>query len=282
MEYGGRDMGEIVFGGVVPHPPLVVPEVGKQHVRKVQATRNALQEFARHVTALKPDLLLMISPHAPAARDALTIFTQPRLQGNLSMFQAPEVCCSVENDVKMVEQILKAAAADGIPIIPLGRDYTELDHGVMVPLSYLREAGLKSPMVIIGLGLLPYPDLFKFGQILRQVIMASEQRVAIVASGDLSHRLLRGAPAGYSPLGKEFDRQVVQAFMEFAPHRLMNLDSSLIEEAGECGLRPIIILFGALTGSAVKTKVLSYEGPFGVGYMVAQADIMQKGEDAHA
>jgi AmmeMemoRadiSam system protein A len=46
------------------------------------------------------------------------------------------------------------------------------------------------------------------------------------------------------------------------------MDKNLIENAGECGLRPIIMVMGALDGKQARSEVLSYEAPFGVGYCV--------------
>ena len=45
-------------------------------------------------------------------------------------------------------------------------------------------------------------------------------------------------------------------------------DSS--KKPGECGLRSFIMMFGALDEYEIKSEVYSYEGPFGVGYAVAE------------
>ena len=103
----------------------------------------------------------------------------------------------------------------------------------------------------------------------------AESQAGASCFGDLSHRLIH-APAGYEPLGTEFDRKLVDVVSRLDAQAVLDLDPNLIERAGECGLRSITILLGALQGLAVKPQVLSYEGPFGVGYMVASFSIKEQ------
>jgi len=81
------------------------------------------------------------------------------------------------------------------------------------------------------------------------------------------------APAGYSPRGRVFDKKLTELIQQKNIKGILNLDQELIEEAGECGLRSIVILLGALSGLRWEVKSLSYEAPFGVGYMVASLNI---------
>jgi AmmeMemoRadiSam system protein B len=130
------------------------------------------------------------------------------------------------------------------------------------------------PLVPLTFSWLPLTTHFAFGNAIRKAAERSGKRVIIIASGDLSHRLIPGAPAGYDPSGKKFDEQLVKAISDGDTPKILNFDSELVEKAGECGLRSIIILMGALEGLTVKPEVLSYEGPFGVGYMVASLEVI--------
>ncbi len=44
----------------------------------------------------------------------------------------------------------------------------------------------------------------------------------------------------------------------------------MVEAAGQCGFNSLAILLGTLEGLEARASVLSYEGPFGVGYCTAQ------------
>jgi AmmeMemoRadiSam system protein A len=107
------------------------------------------------------------------------------------------------------------------------------------------------------------------GVAIGRAIKKTSRRVAVVASGDLSHCLIPGAPVAYNPRGKEFDLLLVKLLQENRTEEIVRLDPELVEEAAECGYRSVLMLLGVFDGLEVKTQVLSYEGPFGVGYAVA-------------
>src|SRR5207248_7453031 len=104
----------------------------------------------------------------------------------------------------------------------------------------------------------------------RQAIATVKRPVAFIASGDLSHRLKPGAPAGFNPEAHLFDEEVVDAIRNSQTNRIVNIDQKLRQLAGECGYRSMLVALGATEGITSACEVLSYEAPFGVGYLVAQ------------
>jgi AmmeMemoRadiSam system protein A len=176
----------------------------------------------------------------------------------------------------MVTALQAEASAAGIPLDSIGDREYSLDHGVMVPIYFLVEGMKGAPLVPLTFSLMPLSAHFTFGQAIRQASERAGKRVAIVASGDLSHRLIPSAPAGYDPMGEVFDRQLVDAIRSYDVPAVLGLDEALIDRAGECGLRSVVILLGALDGLNVKPEIISYEGPFGVGYLVAAFNIEEK------
>ncbi len=266
----------VVFGGICPHPPIMVPEVGRQRANEVLSSQKAMQELGRRLKESGADSLVMISPHAPVFRDAVAINAQPHLKGNLRQFGAPHVSCVLENDLVLGAEIARQAQALGVATVQMDesllrryRSEPELDHGFLVPLSFLVRAKVELPLVAVSMGLLPEERLYAFGVAIQRASDQLNKKIAVLASGDLSHRLTRDAPAGYDPRGEEFDREMVALVKKADIEGILRLDQELVERAGECGLRPIIMLFGALDGFRVRADVLSYEGPFGVGYLVA-------------
>jgi aromatic ring-opening dioxygenase LigB subunit len=97
--------------------------------------------------------------------------------------------------------------------------------------------------------------------------------VVIVASSNLSHRITPDAPRGYSGMGAEFDGRVREAFNRGELRELLDIPHDLCREASECGFAPLLVLGGAFDGKNVKGRVLSYEAPFGIGYLVAEVSI---------
>lgn len=268
-------MSKVILAGLMPHPPVVVPEVGGADAARVQKTRQAMEEFATQVSRAAPETIVLISPHGPVFSDAVAVTLLPAVEGNLRNFGAPQVSLRRDNDLALARSIIARAKAMGLPAVgideSLAREYRarSLDHGTIVPLWFLHLAGVKCPLVPVAMGMLPPPSLYAFGRAIREAASETGRRIAVIASGDLSHRLTPDAPAGYDPEGKVFDRDITAALERGDIPAIFRLDPRTARKAGECGLRPIWIMSGALDGYDVDAKLLSYEGPFGVGYAVA-------------
>ncbi|MEW6173559.1 MAG: AmmeMemoRadiSam system protein A [Bacillota bacterium] len=270
--------GSVVIGGIVPHPPIMVPEVGKGEAGKVRRTQEALRDLGRLISRSGAETMVFISPHGPVLWDAVGMVATKELHGSLGQFGAPGVSFNLKTDVALVDALRQELPQVGVPGVEIGEGHGyRLDHGVTAPLYWLREGGVDLPVVVCGTALLALHRLYGFGVAVQRAALSSGKKVAVVASGDLSHRLSPEAPNGYDPYGEVFDRRVQEIIDAADPKALMELDPALVERAGECGYRPIIMLFGAFEGVNVKTAVLSYEGPFGVGYMVSS--LVPEGQD---
>lgn len=266
-----------VYAGLSPHPPIIVPEIGGRELEKAAKTVDGMREWARAAAAAKPETLVFISPHSSFLQDAIGYQGGEELSGSFAAFGAPQVSFKVASDQAFAKAVAEEAGKDGIEVVPLRP--SGLDHGVMVPLYYLKKAGVEASLVVFGISLLSFEEQFRFGKALQRVAERSGRRIGIVASGDLSHRLIPGAPAGYNPEGKVFDETIREALEKMDVERILTLPEDLIEKAGECGLRPIIVLLGALSGYEVTSRIYSYEGPFGVGYLVADFSFKEKADE---
>jgi AmmeMemoRadiSam system protein A/AmmeMemoRadiSam system protein B len=234
-----------------------------------------MAQMASGLVQAAPNTVVIISPHGPVFQDAIAVHVLKEIEGDFGAFGAPEVAfhCPVDRELGVL--VMEQAELAGIAIAAVTPDRAAkwgaeaLDHGTMVPLYYLKQAGWNGPILPIAMGLLPPLELYQFGEALQRAIDKSGRRIAVLASGDLSHRLTPAAPAGYHPEAHKFDEQVVELLQRGDLARLFALDHELCETAGECGLRPLMMLAGTLDGLKIEPQVLSYEGPFGVGYAVA-------------
>ena len=261
--------GSIVFAGIAPHPPLLVPEVGRTYnMERVATSQSALREFSRRLIDTRPETVVVISPHSPFDTHVFTTRAAAELSGDLREFDAPDVRLAFKNDLEMIEAIERAAGDEGVAFSTLARDYP-LDHGALVPLYYLHEAGWAGPIVVIGFTMQSNEPHLAFGRAIARAASSTGRRVALVASGDLSHRLIVGGPYEYEPTAHLFDEQIVEAIATGTASNVINIDQKLRERAGECGYRSIVIALGSVNENLRDHQVLSYEGPFGVGYMVA-------------
>jgi aromatic ring-opening dioxygenase LigB subunit len=250
-------------GCICPHPPLLIPEIGRDALAAVAATVRGMETLAADVG--EPETVVVVSPHTPGYADAHVVKVAPRLSGDFGSFGCPQAASAYDNDLALVDLLLAlAGGARDVALMP-GEDDL-LDHGVLVPLSFLRPVRLVSISIVNA-----YGSHRALGQFVRRCAEELGRDVLFLASGDLSHRLIPSAPAGYDPRGKAFDELLVRALEVGDFAALSSLDRGVVSGAGECGLRSFIALGGFLGDDAlVDPHVYSYEGPFGVGYLVAR------------
>lgn len=259
-----------ILGAILtPHPPVLLPEVGRGREREISATWDAMCEAAEEVARWAPEALVVASPHTVMYSDYFHIAPGRGAAGDMSGFGAPQLRIEAEYDAGLRAAIVEKAQAAGLDAGTLGQREPALDHGVLIPLYFLRRAGVNCPIVRMGLsGFSPLAH-YRLGRCVAEAADMLGRRVVFVASGDLSHKLKPDGPYGFAPEGPVFDEAVTRAMASGDFLRFLTLEPSLCERAAECGLRSFQMMSGALDGLAVRPRLLSHEGTFGVGYAVA-------------
>jgi MEMO1 family protein len=267
----------LVFSGIAPHPPIMVPEVGRESIAGVVDSIDAMSELTKRLIDSGAESVVLISPHAPLEVDSFVAYEGPHVSGDFSRFNAPETYFSLPVDEQLLSAIKEAAASEQFELTTLPEH--DLDHGTAVPLYFLLRNGWRGKVVTLGYSFLSNDDHLRFGACIRKAADEVGRRVAFIASGDLSHRLKPQAPAGYNPDAHVFDEQVVDALRSNDPQRIVDIDFNLRRLAGECGFRSMLVAIGASSELPLSCEVLSYEAPFGVGYLVAQLTNQPAGAD---
>ncbi|MBE5963106.1 MAG: AmmeMemoRadiSam system protein A [Lachnospiraceae bacterium] len=254
---------------MVPHPPIIIPEIGKGQEKEIQTTIDGYKRAAKEIVTCSPDTIVLVSPHSIMYADYFHISPGKWANGDLGKFRAPQVAITVDYDEELAAEIGKEAKEKGIAAGTLGERDPRLDHGSLVPLYFIKEAyGGKIPCKIIRIGLsgFSFAEHYKLGMVIQKAAERLHRNTVFVASGDMSHRLKEDGPYGFKKEGPEYDAKLM-TWMEkadFLP--LLTADEQFCEIAGECGHRSLCMMAGALDGYAVNTERISYEGPFGVGY----------------
>jgi len=256
----------IVAACMVPHPPMIVPAVGRGGERQIEATRAAYARVAEQIARLSPETIIISSPHATMYADYFHISPGKGAQGSFARFNAPQVRFREEYDAELVKAIERVALAEGIPAGTRGQRDSELDHGTMVPLYFIRQACSGFRLVRIGLSGLPLEEHYRLGQAIRRAVEELGRRAVFVASGDLSHKLQGYGPYGYAPEGPQYDERIMDVCGRAAFGELFDFDEDFLERAAECGHRSFVIMAGALDGLSVEAQRLSHEDVTGVGY----------------
>jgi len=264
----------VSFGCITPHPPLIVPGIGSEEDKKpVKKTIEAMGELAKALELSQPESVVLCSPHSYYIDPSnMGVSIIPVSEGNLHEWGTKEPGMKFENDPELARLIQQETTTAGIPLKTLGNKQYNLDHGVLVPLHYLQHELKGAFLVPVTFSYLPLLTHFAFGQAIGRAASRVNRRVAFIASGDLSH-YLKGSHYGYHPEGAVFESMLEDALEKMDPQAVLDIDPHTIERAGECGLRSIVIMLGALDGLKVKPKIYSHEGPFGVGYLVASFQV---------
>ena len=206
-----------VAAALLPHPPIMLPEIGGTELQKIEKTVTSVTAATEMMAALYPDTVVVISPHNYVFPDGAAIFPEPIITGNLGDFGYPELTMTCHTDMTLAQEIMNEAK-DKTPLYAIDHDWAntyghplKVDQGSFVPLYYLRKAGFTGPVVLLAPRFDDYKSMIVLGDIVVTAATRIGRRIAVIASGDLSHRLLPGSPNGYTPKGEVFDRTIMTA-----------------------------------------------------------------------
>ena len=282
----------IVGAFAVPHPPIMLPEVGRGEETKISTTTASYEAVADEIARLKPDTIVISSPHSIMYADYFHISPGKKATGNMARFNAPQVKISADYDTELVGEICYIADSYGsddaknsdIQAFPAGiegeRD-ASLDHGTLIPLYYITKKYSDFKLVRIGLSGLPLPMHYEMGQIIQKAVDRLGRRVVYVASGDLSHKMKEDGPYGFAKEGPEYDERIMADLKSAEFGNLLSYDEVFLERCAECGHRSFVMMAGALDGLKVKGQQLSHEATFGVGYGICRFEVGDADNSRH-
>ena len=267
----------VIAAYMVPHPPMIVPNVGHGDEKQVELTKQSYERVAREIANLRPDTIVISSPHTIMYGDYFHISPGRRARGDFGRFRASEVSFNVDYDTELVSRIEYLADTEDIAAGTLGERDASLDHGVMVPMYFINKYYTDYKLVRIGISGLPLSEHYRLGMVIAKASEETGRRVVYVASGDLSHKLQTYGPYGFAPEGPEYDKRIMDVCSRAAFNELFDFDESFCEKAAECGHRSFVMMAGALDGKLLNTVMLSHEDVTGVGYGICTFEVT--GED---
>lgn len=258
----------IIRGYMVPHPPIIVPEIGKGEEAGAENTIKAYEQVADEIAELKPDTIIITSPHTVMYRDYFHISPGEKAYGDFSKFRAPQVKFNVDYDTELVAKICEKADLMDFPAGTEGERDKSLDHGTMLPLYFIMKKYRDFKIVRIGLSGYSLNTHMSLGRIIQASVDELDRRIVFIASGDLSHCQKEDGPYGFRKEGPEYDTKLMKALESDDLSRLKEFPEDLLDKSMECGHRSFCIMAGAFYGIKTKNELLSHEAPFGVGYGV--------------
>lgn len=256
----------LVAGFMVPHPPMIIPDVGRGSESKIQETIDSYEKVAKEIAAIEPDTIIITSPHSTMYSNYFHISPGKEAKGDFGDFRASGVKFEEEYDFELVNQIEEKTFDDGFPAGFEGEREKRLDHGTMVPLYFIRKLYKGGRIVRIGLSGLSLVDHYQLGIYIRDAVNEMGRKAVFVASGDLSHKLQDYGPYGFAKEGPEYDKRIMDVSGRAAFDEMLEFDEDFCDKAAECGHRSFVIMAGAFDGLNVDANVLSHQDVTGVGY----------------
>jgi aromatic ring-opening dioxygenase LigB subunit len=261
----------LVFTCIAAHTPLLMPTISKDGIEIIAKTRDAMIQLEQELYLAQPETLIVITPHGHGLPDMLTINCSPEYVTNFEEFGDLVTKNRWRCDVMLVDRIREDFKTKHLP---LTLDSVEsLDYGSAVPLWYLTQHLPDVKVIPLLTSGLDNKAHYEFGKELKDEIMSSTKRVAVIASADLSHRVGENSPQGLSPRGVAYDEKILEILNSGDLVGMTDIDEEWVTEAAACGAKVLTTLAGVVDEVNHETKILSYEKPLGVGYLVAHMKI---------
>ena len=259
----------IVLGAVLPHPPILLPQIAQGREVHVQATLNAYETIAVCIQKLNVQRLLLISTHGIVTLNRFHTLAS-HLSGNFERFGHPGLTFEHAIDQEMAQLLVAAAESAELPLsrTPI---WEQSDHSVGVPLTLLGNA-LPPTIGVVSISFRPPADHYRLGQTIGHALASLDQPTAIIASGDAVHRLNEDSPRGSHPRGEEVQETYETALTNWDHEALITMDESLRRDVDESVVSPTLILMGAMQELGANPRILCSEHPWGVGYVTALVD----------
>lgn len=268
---------------LLPHPPIVLPEIGEGKEKKIAKTSESFDEIGREIAEKAPSTIILVTPHGVMFQDAVALSYEDEIYGDLKNFGVPDVSMRFQINKELTRKIYELAYGEGIPSVMATNSLLNkydasvmLDHGSIVPLYFVNKFYKNYKLVHITYAPLSDIELYKFGILINKAAEELNENAVFIASGDLSHKLKEDGPYEYSPYGERFDTEFLDALQKGDVGRAFSIDEKTIDNAGECGRRSAAILLGALEKKKFQGELLSYEWTFGVGYGVMRFKVLSE------
>jgi AmmeMemoRadiSam system protein B len=254
----------LVFSAIVPHPPLLLPSIGREHAKLLGKTWIAYQQVSASLAASGAESIVVITPHFAFVPGTFLLNYSPTYKTNFKEFGDFSKPREYEPDHLLIEKIQRNSRKEKHPLILLSEEH--MDYGGGVPLYFLPHHNLKTKIVIIAPSDADIKSQFAFGKIIKDAILQSRHKIAVICSADLSHRHSSDSPSGFSKQAKIFDEMMVANLSAGNASPILQMDDALVSEAHACGYKPICLFLGIMDKISCSPELLSYEVPFGVGY----------------
>lgn len=257
----------IIAGAIVPHSPILIPSIGKRVANQISRTAKSISTIADSLEKLSLDtMIILTTPDSTKAPHMLTIQQRELYKVSFEEFGDFITQSDVKCDTVLGLSLKKGLEEKGFPVTFASQE--KLDYSASVPLVLLR--ALNTKVIVVQPPDISLASLMKYGAAIQHTLQESDKRIAVIASGDLSHSLTETAPLGLKMEGTVIDQDIISLLRSrrFPIRKIRSFSKEAAFRTGVCGLDAFVLLVGILHHMNIGAHFHSYEGPLGVGYCV--------------
>jgi MEMO1 family protein len=255
----------IVYAAITPHSPILLPTIGKEKTQHLESTLEALTHISNNLYTHRPDILIILSPHAGIFDTSFTMHGSISMRSDFSRFGDLSTSQSYLGVPHVATQLAHRLCDAGFETRVVSEE--NIDYGTAIPLYHTLTKSSPVRILPIGFSSLSPRVHYDFGRRLREIILDIDLRVAIIASGDLSHSI------DTNSVRETLDERIENYIKTNSGEELLTIPSPAILTEDVCAYRPLLMMMGAFHGQNYKYRRLAYEHPFGVGYLTAELSL---------
>ncbi len=256
----------LVFSAITPHSPILIPSIGKDDFSYLKKTVSALSTLEDELYVARPQTIIIISSSKHTLNNAFSINLSPRYKSNFKDFGEYSIEKEFLNDVGFTHHI-REKFEGRIPVKLFSEE--NLNYEASVPLHYLTEHLKETSIIPITSSRLDNQCHFNFGQHLKDLILSTNKRIALIASVDLAKCTLKGSPDKSEEKGSQLNKKIVHLIKSNYTKGILRIKEETIKDAELNDFSSLLILLGIMDGINYTPEILSYEFPFGIGYLTA-------------
>lgn len=256
----------IIGAFMVPHPPIIIEEIGHRREKGIEPIIQAYHEVADLICKLQPETIVFVSPHSIRYSDYFHISSGTKAKGNFGEFGHPELMFQKDLDQNFSQALASCCRDNFFPGGTLGEQNLVLDHGIMVPLYFIEKKYSNFQLVSIGITNESLETHYRLGELIQEVAETLDKKTVVIASGDLSHKTNEASPYGFHFSGPRYDAKVMEIMSHMEFQDLFDFSDEFLKSASECGHRPFLVLAGAMNNYEATCEISQYAAPYGIGY----------------
>jgi aromatic ring-opening dioxygenase LigB subunit len=267
------------YACIMPHGGDIIPQLAARKTKHLFAkTRESTRKIARDIREVRPDTIVIASPHNLRLQDKIGIVTSENTTGQLNGPRGKKVNLSLKCDREFAQDLLQESARHHLPVIGANYGTAEgpasdmpMDWGTLVPLWFVaKEERVKAKTVIVTPSReIPLGQNIAFGMAIGAMAEKRKKRIAFIASADQAHAHNKSGPYGYHASAAKYDEFVSQAIRKNSIGSISQLTRRFVENAKPDSLWQMAILAGVMRVVKMQGNLLSYAVPSYYGMICA-------------